>query len=105
MLYPRKCFGVLQMYICLAVLYNSFAFSFSYPFFCLLFFLCIRDSLDSLSQSFIMFSTQNSESPCSRNLQSLQLTSAVIVTRPETGVEQGGALDSASSKGSDKPVV
>ena len=30
---------------------------------------------------------------------------AMIVTRPDLGVEQEGALDSASSKGSDKPVV
>jgi len=29
----------------------------------------------------------------------------MIVTRPDQGVEQAGALDSASSKGSDKPVV
>jgi len=31
--------------------------------------------------------------------------SAVIVTRPDQGVEQAGSLDFASSKGSDKPVV
>ena len=30
---------------------------------------------------------------------------AVFVTRPDQGVEKEGALDSASSKGSDKPVV
>jgi len=29
----------------------------------------------------------------------------MTVTRPDQGVEQEGALDSASSKGSDKPVV
>jgi len=30
---------------------------------------------------------------------------AVVVTRSDQGVEQADALDSASSKGSDKPVV
>jgi len=33
------------------------------------------------------------------------IASAVIVTRPDQGVEQAGALDLASSKGSDKPVL
>jgi len=40
-----------------------------------------------------------------QNPQCLQLASVVIVTRPDQGVEQADALDSASSKGSDKPVV
>jgi len=35
----------------------------------------------------------------------LQLASAEIVTTPDQGVEQAGALDSASSNGSDKSVV
>jgi len=37
-LYPRKCFQILQFYICLAVLYKIISLSFSYAFFCLFFY-------------------------------------------------------------------
>jgi len=50
------------------------------------------------------FGTQT-EKGCPPLTWSLQVASAVIVTKPYKGVEQAGALDSTSSKGSDKPVV
>jgi len=66
MLYPRKCFGILQFYICLAVLYKII---------CLQFFISILLSVllfhvfvtrESLSVSPLWcFITQNSESACS----------------------------------------
>jgi len=43
------------LYLSVNFVQKPFAFSFSYPFFCLFFFLCIRDSWVSLSQSFMMF--------------------------------------------------
>jgi len=95
----------------IAVLYLS---SILYKIICLQFFICILLSVllfyifvsrESPSISPLWcFVAQKSDSACFENLFSLQLASAVIVTRPGQGVEQDGALDSASSKCSDKPV-
>ena len=52
MLYPRKCFGILQFYVCLAFFIESLAFSFSYTFFCLSSFM--YSWLASLPQSVLL---------------------------------------------------
>jgi len=105
-LYPRKCFGILQFYISLAGLYKII---------CLQFFICILLSVllfyvfVSLPQSvlydILLLKTLRVHAPDSRNPWFLQLASVVIVSRTDQGVEQAGALDLAASKGSDKPVV
>ena len=89
--------------MCLAVLYKII---------CLQFFICILLSVPlfcafvSLPQS-VLYDVLllKTVSACSRNLQFLQLASAVIVTRPDQGSGTSGCAGFSSSKGSDKPVV
>jgi len=82
----------LQFHICLAVLYKIICLQFSYAFFCLFFsfiYVFVTRESSSLSVSPLWcFLTQYSKSVCSRNPWSLQLASAVIVTRSDRGIEQ-----------------
>jgi len=66
--------------------------------------------LVSLPQSVLydvlLLQTLRVYAPETPRAESLQFALAVVVTRPDQGVKQAGALDSAaSSNGPDKPVV